>query len=142
MAYQHTQVGYGMAVISLGLAAIVAVIARSPDSFGVMCLLVGIAATMFSTLTTAVDAEAVRVRFGPIGLIRTRVALADITAARAMRTSPVSGWGMRYVRHGRLWNLWGLDAVELQLKNGTRFLIGTDEPQALVQALRHVGVRT
>jgi len=31
-------------------------------------------------------------------------------------------------------------AVELQLRNGTRFRIGTDEPAALVDALRKAGV--
>jgi hypothetical protein len=30
--------------------------------------------------------------------------------------------------------------VELQLKNGSRFRIGTDEPQELLQALRRAGV--
>lgn len=79
-------------------------------------------------------------RFGPLGWIHERFQLADIASARAVRNSPLYGWGMRYIRHGRLWNVWGLDAVELQLRNGTRFRIGTDEPQALLAALRRSGV--
>ena len=80
------------------------------------------------------------VRFGPIRLIRDRFEVADITSARVVRNSPLHGIGMRYIPHGRLWNVWGLDAVELQLRNGTRFRIGTDEPQALLAALRQSGV--
>ena len=80
------------------------------------------------------------VRFGPIRLIRDRFEVADITSARVVRNSPLHGIGMRYIHHGRLWNVCGLDAVELQLRNGTRFRIGTDEPAALVDALRKAGV--
>ena len=72
--------------------------------------------------------------------IRERFAFGDILTARAVRNSPAHGWGIRYIHRGRLWNVWGLDAVELQLRNGTRFRIGTDEPQALLNALRQAGV--
>jgi len=34
-----------------------------------------------------------------------------------------------------LWNVSGLRAVEFLLKDGSRFRIGTDEPEALVKAI-------
>ncbi len=46
------------------------------------------------------------------------------------------GWGIRLTPHGRLYNLSGLEAVEVQLNTGKKFRIGTDEPDALVRALR------
>lgn len=140
MRYQHTQVGYWMAGAMVGLAAVIALRVQSLTAFGVMCLVTTLASALFGTLTTTIEGGAVHVRFGPVSLIRESIALADVTHARAVRNSPVHGWGMRYIRHGRLWNVWGLDAVELQLRNGTRFRIGTDEPQALVSALRAHGV--
>ncbi len=140
MTYQHTQWGHWTLVVLFVLAAAIAVIARSVALFGVQCLIMAIAFGLVGTLTTAIDDDAVRVSFGPIGLIRERFALADITAARTVRNSPAYGWGIRYIAHGRLWNVWGLDAVELQLKNGTRFRIGTDQPHELLQALRRGGV--
>ena len=140
MQYRHTQVGYWMAGAMVGLAAIIASRMQSLTIFGVMCLVTTLAAALFGTLTVIVDETSVQVTFGPVGLLRERIAVADVTHARAVRNSPVNGWGMRYIRHGRLWNVWGLDAVELQLRNGTRFRIGTDEPQALLQALRRAGV--
>ena len=140
MTYQHTQWGHGTLVVLVVLAAVISVIARSVALFGVQCLIMAIAFSLVGTLTTTIDDEAVQVRFGPIGLIRERFALADITAARTVRNSPAYGWGIRYIAHGRLWNVWGLDAVELQLKNGTRFRIGTDQPHELLQALRRGGV--
>ncbi len=138
--YQHTQVGYWMFVVSAALAAVIATRVRSLSVFGVMCLIMTAASSLFGTLTTAIDDTSVSVQFGPLRLVRDRFAIADIASARIVRNSLLYGIGMRYIPHGRLWNVWGLDAVELQLKNGTRFRIGTDEPQALLNALRQVGV--
>jgi hypothetical protein len=141
MSYRHTQIGYWTSAVVVALAAIIAARIGSYLVFGLMCLVTVLAASLFGTLTTSIDGEAVVVRFGPIGLIHERFALADIATARAVRNSPVHGWGIRNIRHGRLWNVWGLDAVELQLRNGTRFRIGTDEPQALLSALRAHGIK-
>ncbi|MBL8137743.1 MAG: hypothetical protein JNL48_14045 [Acidobacteria bacterium] len=140
MRYQHTQVGYWMAGAMVGLAAIIALRVQSLTIFGVMCLVTTLASALFGTLTVIVDETSVHVRFGPVSLLRERIAVADVTHARVVRNSPLYGWGMRYIPHGRLWNVWGLDAVELQLRNGTRFRIGTNEPQELLQALRARGI--
>lgn len=140
MRYQHTQVGYWMAGAMVGLAAIIALRVQSLTVFGVMCLVTTLASALFGTLTVIVDETSVHVRFGPVSLLRERIAVADVTHARVVRNSPLYGWGMRYIPHGRLWNVWGLDAVELQLRNGTRFRIGTNEPQELLQALRARGI--
>jgi hypothetical protein len=34
-----------------------------------------------------------------------------------------------------MWNISGLDAVEIEYKDGTRFRIGTADPQGLLNAL-------
>jgi hypothetical protein len=46
------------------------------------------------------------------------------------------GWGIRLTPHGWLFNVGGLDAVELELASGRKFRIGTDEPQGLLNAIR------
>jgi hypothetical protein len=140
MRYEHTQTGYQMLAVSLVLAAVISLRAGSSLVFGLMGLVMLVAGSFFGTLTTAIDDTSVTCRFGPLGGIHERFQVADIASARAVRNSPLHGWGMRYIRHGRLWNVWGLDAVELQLRNGTRFRIGTDEPQELVKALQRAGV--
>jgi hypothetical protein len=140
MTYTHTQIGYWMAGAMVGLAAVIALRVQSLTIFGVMCLVTTLASALFGTLTVIVDETSVLVRFGPVSLLRERIAVADVTHARAVRNSPLYGWGMRYIPRGRLWNVWGLDAVELQLTNGTRFRIGTDEPQALLRALHARGI--
>jgi len=138
--YRHTQIGYGMFFVGVSLAALVAARVRSWALFGVMCLVTAVASALFGTLTIEVGGAAVVVRFGPVGLVRERIATTDIVSARAVRNSPLYGWGMRYIRNGRLWSIWGLDAVELQLTNGSRFRIGTSQPAALLAALKASGV--
>ena len=53
---------------------------------------------LFGTLTVTVDPDAVSCRFGPLGLIRKRLAFADIRRAAAIRTSPLWGWGCGLLR--------------------------------------------
>jgi hypothetical protein len=43
--------------------------------------------------------------------------------------------GIRLSPGGVLWNVSGLDAVELSLDGGRRFRVGTDEPRALAAAI-------
>ena len=43
--------------------------------------------------------------------------------------------GIRLTRHGWMWNISGLDAVELEYKDGKKFRIGTNQPQKLCQAI-------
>ena len=103
-------------------------------------VVVGLVWALFGTLTVVVDQDTVSCQFGPVGLIRKRLALADIRRAAAIRTSPLWGWGLRLTPRGWLWNVWGLNAVEFEMTNGARFSVGTDQPQALLDALRHRGV--
>lgn len=52
-----------------------------------------------------------------------------------VRTPWHHGWGRRQTRDGLLWRVSGRDTVRIRLKNGTTFLLGTDQPDALVSAL-------
>jgi hypothetical protein len=74
--------------------------------------------------------------FGP-GMIRKRIALADIREAQAVHNPWIAGWGIRWMPSRYwLWNVSGRDAVELTLANGNKFRIGTDEPEKLVEAIQ------
>ena len=59
----------------------------------------------------------------------------DIRSVEVVRNRWIYGWGIRWIRGGWMWNVWGLDAVELQLSSGKKFRIGTDEPGELAAAL-------
>jgi hypothetical protein len=46
------------------------------------------------------------------------------------------GWGIRLTPHGWLYNVWGLDAVEIRRTNGRTLRVGTDDAAPLVEAIR------
>lgn len=96
--------------------------------------ILGAAAISFRSLTVEVDDEKVSFCFGE-GPIKKSFALADIEEAGSMRTTPLMGWGVHFVGGGWLYNVYGLDAVEICFKSGERAFIGTDEPDSLARAI-------
>lgn len=102
-------------------------------------LFVGVG-VLFSSLTVSVDSQALRWHFGP-GFWRKRVPLAEIAGVEAVRNRWWYGWGIRAIPEGWLYNVSGLDAVEIGLTNGRRIRIGTDEPARLVEAIEAARAR-
>jgi hypothetical protein len=137
--YRHTQFGTvivatlaGAFLLTAGLISIVGVpLAAVRTSL----IILGVCALLFPTLTTEVEPEHVRCFFG-LGLIRRSIALRDIAKVEAVRNSWVTGWGIRLIPDGWMWNVSGYHAIELTLRTGRRFRIGTDEPDALLRALQ------
>jgi hypothetical protein len=135
--YRHTQVGW----VILGVVAVMAAFIfyrlpgppATPSPVPVLVIL-ALVASLFATLTVEVDREAVRLHFG-VGLVRKRILLAHVSAWQAVRNPWYWGWGIRLTPCGVLWNVSGLEAVELALPGGRRFRLGTDEPDALVSAI-------
>jgi hypothetical protein len=93
-----------------------------------------IVAWLFSSLTVEVNDNELRWHFGP-GLWTYRVARADIDSVRSVRNSWLNGFGIRMRPGFRLYNVSGLDAVELRLKTGDIRRIGTDDPNGLASTL-------
>jgi len=135
--YRHTQQGHLIrAAFGASLAGIVlaGLLLRAPWIVLGGALLMGILFACFHSLTVEVDTDAVTVRFG-VGIIRKRFRLDEIEDAHPVRNVWWYGWGIRLTPHGWLYNVSGLDAVELKLPGKKRFRIGTDEPRRLAQAI-------
>ncbi|MBZ0187866.1 MAG: hypothetical protein K8F91_16590 [Candidatus Obscuribacterales bacterium] len=94
----------------------------------------GATAAIFRTLTVEVDDENISWYFGN-GFPKSSLPLSDITSVHVIRTTPSMGWGIHHVGNGWLYNIYGLDAVELCLDEGKRTLIGTDDAEKLQTAL-------
>lgn len=139
MHYHHTQTGYIM-LAGIGLVVILFLVISSLQGLPVgaalpaVLLVIGIL-SLFSTLTVDVGEGRVLCYFGP-GLIRKSIPLADIVGVRPVRNPVLLGWGIRWMPGQYwVWNVSGLDAVELTLLSGNRFRIGTDEPLELAKAI-------
>jgi hypothetical protein len=137
--YEHKQVGTLMIAV-LCLGAVVAGVAAFTDpsagrfleltiAFGCVAL-----AWLFSSLTVIVNGDELQWYFGP-GAWTYRMARADIANVSIVRNSLLNGFGIRMRPGFRLYNVSGLDAVELHLKNGEIRRIGTDDASGLAAAL-------
>jgi hypothetical protein len=142
--YQHTQSGnwifLALAVVGATMAIVGATQFRPllyPALFGIPILL--FVGWLFHSLTIEIADGELRWRFGP-GWIRKRVPLNLITAAEPVRTNVLEGWGIHLSRFGWLYNVSGFDAVAVRMKNGQHFALGTDESQALLEAIRSASV--
>ena len=138
--YRHRQFGR---TILLALAAMMAVVGLLPlfdrsapvlVVAGAVMLVLLLTAVICSSLTVTVDERVLRVRFGP-GPIRRTIELRDIAAAQPVKNSWWAGYGIHMTSNGWLWNVSGPDAVELTLSDGRRFVVGTDDPAGLTEAL-------
>lgn len=136
-AYHHTQAGTLMRVLFGLIGAGIFVGAGLAGQWVIAGSIGGVMAfvlLLFHDLRVDVEAEKICLRFG-IGLLRKSVPLADVKACRRVRNNPLYGWGIRYIGRGWLYNVSGLDAVELDLASGRRLRIGTDDPEGLEQAI-------
>ena len=140
MPYRHTQRGTLTIILCLAFAAFdAAIVWRSgqwPAAF-VAVVLVAIA-VVFSSLTVEISETELRWYFGP-GFWSYRLPLDDIEAVAAARNRWWNGFGIRMRPGFRLYNVSGLDAVELRLKSHEVRRIGTDDPQGLMKALKSAG---
>jgi hypothetical protein len=85
-------------------------------------------------LTVVVDARAVTASFG-WGWPRRSIDRSEIETAVQVRNSWWHGWGIRKVSRGWMYNSAGRDAIELSLRSGRVFRIGTDQPAELLAAI-------
>jgi hypothetical protein len=135
--YKHTQVGF-VTIIALSAAILfvlylTVVTSFNPVTVAVLVVLL-VCLGIFATLTVEVGDRVVEVRFGT-GVVRKGFPLQDIEACRAVRNRWYYGWGIHLTPRGWVFNVSGLSAVELRMKNGRRYRIGTDDPEGLVRAI-------
>jgi hypothetical protein len=137
MPYRHTQRGTLIMFLCLVLAALDTAIAwRTGQWLPMVALIFLIAvAVLFSSLTVEVSGNELRWHFGP-GLLSYRIALEDIEAVAVVRNHWWNGFGIRMRPGFRLYNVSGLDAVELHLRSNDIRRIGTDDPRGLAGALK------
>lgn len=149
-SYHHTQRGQlvwtVLVVVAVveGMAMLVWYLADGPSAdllivaLALALLLTGVY-VLAGSLSVTVDQHQLRMALGS-GLVRRSIPLSEIKDCRPVRNSWWYGWGIRLTPRGWLWNVSGLDAVELTYVSGKHFRIGTDEPQLLSDAI-DAGIR-
>jgi hypothetical protein len=139
--YRHTQIGH----VIIWSLLVVAVVFAANANFGssayqttllLACVVLLILLALFYKLTIKIDDETLRWCFG-IGIIRKQVPIAEIAACAPTRIRWWYGWGIHLTPYGWLYNVAGWDAVAITLRNGRKFVLGTDDPHGLTEAIQH-----
>jgi hypothetical protein len=139
LIYENTQIGYvtGTAM-AVGTAITYLAFVAEYGRLGLWGTLFtggfAIGTALFASLTVRVDRDTLRFHFGP-GFWTKEIPIDDIRSVQAVRNSAWWGFGIRFTPKGWLYNVSGLDAVEIARDDGSTIRVGTDEPDALVQAI-------
>jgi hypothetical protein len=148
-SYTHTQSGttilWSLAAAAIIVVGSLALTTRSTGGIGALptpalaaigLVLVILLATavVFSRLNVRVENGELSWRFG-LGFLEHKVPLSDIVNANVV-TNPIwAGFGVRRLPDAWLYNVSGTKAVELVMRDGRRVRVGSDEPEALLQAV-------
>ena len=135
--YEHTQIGH---VIIWSLLAIILIangvtgaVAHWPEL--IVSLILLICLVLFYKLRITIEDDTLCASFGP-GIIRKKVRLAEIVGCEPIRIRWWYGWGIHLTPYGWLYNVSGLNAVAMTLRNGRKFALGTDDPDGLVDVIK------
>jgi hypothetical protein len=142
VSYSHTQRGsallFGVGGIGLIVLLAAALLAHAASPAWPGPLIAGLVmvaiASLFSRMIVTVGAASISLEMAR-GLVRRNWRLADLQAARVVHTNWYNGWGIHGWGHNWLYNVSGYGAVEIDLADGARVYIGSDEPERLLQAI-------
>ena len=90
-------------------------------------------------LRTTIDDESITVNYFPF--LRKQFNWSDISEAEVIDYGFVGGWGIRmFTKHGTVYNVAGSKGLKIQLNNGKKYVIGTQQPDELKAYLREAGL--
>jgi hypothetical protein len=101
----------------------------------VVLVVLAVILVLFHSLTVVISEDELLVQFGS-GVIRKRFKLNEIESCQTVRIPWYYGWGIRMTPQGMVFRVSGFRAVQIRLTTGKEFLIGTDAPQELEEAIR------
>jgi hypothetical protein len=98
---------------------------------------------LFATmkLITEVRSDGLYIRFVPFHLSFRRIPLEDLAGVEARTYSPIKeygGWGIRFGRGGRAYNVSGNRGVRIDYATGRHILIGSQRADELAQAISSI----
>lgn len=115
---------------------------RLSDSAGIIILLlIGILLPIlffFTELRIAVTSDGIFVKFFPFHFNWKHIHPEEINSFKDVIYNPIleyGGWGIRYSRNGKAYNVSGNKGVLLTFKNGKKLLLGTQRPDELKNAI-------
>ena len=139
MNYKHTQIGYLILIVFVVIALLFgSILTQTGFNLPVIIFMIFILFILasFGSLQVIIDGNYLRIKFG-YGIFRKKFSLNDVMSAKTVKNHWYYGWGIRGWLWPKMWiyNVSGFDAVEIKMKNGKTYRIGTDEPKKLEQII-------
>ena len=89
-------------------------------------------------MRTEVRTDGIHLQGFPIPFCTKHIDYSQLDSYEARRYRPLrdyGGWGIRFGREGRAYTVSGRQGVQLVFKNGQRLLVGSQQPDQLVEAI-------
>jgi hypothetical protein len=140
MEYRHTQQAFLPVTLWIAFVVFLGILIPTKDWapwIGVFVFAITIVMLVFSRLTVTVTNQTITTAFG-FGWPKHTEQVSDVLTASEVRNSWLHGWGIRKISGGWMYNTSGYDAIEIDLRSGKKFRLGTDEPKALVATISMV----
>ena len=145
MNYKKSQIGWLVIAFMLPIIAVRAGLycnqwGDRPIPFFPFIILTSIfviALLLFYQLTVEINGSTVKLTYG-IGVIKFKFEIDQLLSVREIKMPWYYGWGIRVTPKGMLYNIHGFKAVEIRYFSKGKeksVMIGTDEPELLVQAV-------
>jgi hypothetical protein len=89
----------------------------------------------FYKLTISIDINSLSFKLG-VGLVSKKLKVTDIKSCRPVKNSWLYGIGIKLIPGGWLYNVSGLEAIELSFKNrNSKIRIGTNQPEEIANLI-------
>lgn len=104
-----------------------------------MCMSIGLLLLVyFIRLDTYIDAIAIRLHFFPF--VKKLFLREEIKEMEVLDYGFIGGWGIRFwTKYGTVYNIKGTKGLRIVLKDGKKYLIGTQKPEKIEAYLRENG---
>ncbi len=98
-------------------------------------IILGVVTFLFHSLNIQVNSEAITWSFGP-GFWKKSINIDSIKSVKVIKTKWYYGLGIRFIPTGWLYTVSGTTAIELELKNGNKVSLGTNDSENLIKAIQ------
>lgn len=113
-------------------------LAQFPRALLVLMFVNLLVLSMFGFLRIRLDSEQLFWSFGFLGWPSWRLPMKDIADVEVCETQWYEGKGIRFTREGMLYNAAGRGAVRITKKDGSKFRLGSAEPEVLCRHLKQI----
>ena len=134
--YKHTQ--YGSLTLALTANLLMLVNNILPGGYPILTAVFAAAAIFglaFASFCVEIKNDKLYWYFG-FSVLGGSVSLRDVAYCVPVSLSGERVWNVEETNHGTHYNIGGKSAVEIGLRSGERFLLGTDNPRHLVEVIR------